>query len=181
MTGYRIENERVLEIYTSQQQFDEYRDGGRKKETNTTKVWGRRERAYIKAWWTRNSHRSCKRPSFSSRWTATTTRAHGTVLGGGQDDVAGHPGHRRPSRNRTSKSSVHGSTAGHDWVRPEQARVVAARLGGSSKASSRRSSGWDGCAWVVGGLGRYVGTLVLGYVGTWARWLGKVGNVDTML
>lgn len=31
----------------------------------------------------------------------------------------GTPRHRRPSRNRTSKSSVHGSAAGHDWVRPE--------------------------------------------------------------
>lgn len=57
MTGYReMENERVLEIYTSQQQkYDGYRDGGRKKETNKTKVWRVRERAYIKAWWIRNS------------------------------------------------------------------------------------------------------------------------------
>jgi hypothetical protein len=31
----------------------------------------------------------------------------------------GTPRHRRPSRNRTSKSSVHGSAAGHDWVRPD--------------------------------------------------------------
>lgn len=33
--------------------------------------------------------------------------------------LLGTPRHRRPSRNRTSKSSVHGSAAGHDWVRPE--------------------------------------------------------------
>lgn len=106
-----MENERVLEIYTSQQQkYDGYRDGGGKKETNKTKVWGVRERAYIKAWWIRNSTPSCgllRRHSCCSCCEVDRMMSLGT------------PRHRRPSRNRTSKSSVHGSAAGHDWVRPE--------------------------------------------------------------
>ena len=92
----------------SQQEYDGYRDGGGKKETNKTKIWGVRERAYIKAWWIRNSTPSCSRlRRHSNCWEVDRMMSLGT------------PRHRRPSRNRTSKSSVHGSAAGHDWVRPE--------------------------------------------------------------
>lgn len=124
-----MENERVLEIYTSQQQkYDGYRDGGRKEETNKTKVWGVRERAYIKAWWIRNSTPSCgrlRRRSYPC-WEEDRMKSLGT------------PRHRRPSRNRTSKSSVHGSAAGHDWVRP-----AAGQGGGCEARRKPRLEGTD--------------------------------------
>lgn len=65
----------------------------------------------------------------------------------------GTPRHRRPSRNRTSKSSVHGSAAGHDWVRPEPGQ------GGGCEA--RRKPRLE----VV-----QEGTDEIIWVGTWVGW-----------
>lgn len=57
---------------------------GRKERNKRDEGLGMRERAYIKAWWIRNS---TPPPSVMRMRPVTTTQQ----LGGGQDDVSGHP------------------------------------------------------------------------------------------
>ena len=76
----------------------------------------------------------------------------------------GTPRHRRPSRNRTSKSSVHGSAAGHDWVRPD------AGQGGGGCEARRKPCPFLVLAhvrvWVCVSVGRYVCVWLCTGVGT---------------